>query len=312
MTTLSISLIAVGVLFCTAVPGFIFIKRKMGDESLIKGITQILFYVCGPCLAVYTFSSAEFSTEKLIDIGIFALLCTAIQLVILGATYLVLRRKYENPLARVMTIATTFANSAFFGIPIIEALLPSIASSVIIYTTVYTVVMNCIGWTVGCSIISGDARFISFKKIFLNPAMIGMIIAFPIFLFEIELQANFLSMVTICARMSSPLSMLVLGMRLATVERLGSLFTDWRLYLTIAVKQIAMPLFTFGVLYFLPISYEVKAVLFVISACPVAAVVLNFSELVGKCQKQAANAVLLGTLLSIVTLPTVTLLLPLL
>jgi len=312
MTTFFISLIAVAVLLVTAVPGFIFIRKKIVDEGFIKGLALILFYVCNPCLALYTFASAEFSKEKLINLGIFALLCTLVQIIILGAAYLVLRRKYENPLARIMTIATTFANSAFFGIPIIEALLPEIAANVIIYTTVYTVIMNTIGWTVGCAIISGDAKFISAKKIFLNPAMVGLVIAMPVFLFNIEIQANFLSMITICARMSSPLSMLVLGMRLATAERISSLFLDVRLYLAIAVKQVVMPLVAFGILYFLPVAYEIKAVLFIICACPVAAVVLNFSELVGKCQREAANAVVLGTMLSIVTLPIVTLLLPLL
>ena len=49
--------------------------------------------------------------------------------------------------------------------------------------------------------------------------------------------------------------------------------------------------------------------LFVIFACPVASVVLNYAELVGEGQGTAANLVLLSVLTSIVTLPLLTLML---
>ena len=45
---------------------------------------------------------------------------------------------------------------------------------------------------------------------------------------------------------------------------------------------------------------------------PVASVVLNFAEIAGEGQKKAASLVLLGTILSIVTLPLMMLLLPVL
>jgi predicted permease len=44
-------------------------------------------------------------------------------------------------------------------------------------------------------------------------------------------------------------------------------------------------------------------------ACPVASVVLNFSEMLGQGQKTAANLVLLGTGLSAITIPLMVLIL---
>ena len=118
-------------------------------------------------------------------------------------------------------------------------------------------------------------------------------------------------MVTLLGKMSLPMCMLIMGMRLATIKP-RTLFTNFRVYLTIAAKELLMPLVTFALLVFLPISPEIKSPLFIISACPVASVVLNYSELVGEGQKEAANMVLLGTILSIFTLPVIMLLLPLL
>ena len=135
-------------------------------------------FVCQPCLAVYSFANLECTEERLRDIGIFALLTLAIIVLILGGAYLILHKKCEQPIYRIMTIAMVFSNCAFFGIPIIEAIMPDTASEVIVYTTVFAVVMNVAGWTVGSAIISRDLKHVSLKKIFLNPAMIGAVIAF--------------------------------------------------------------------------------------------------------------------------------------
>ena len=305
-----ISLIAVAVLLLATVPGYIMMKRKMLDEACISGFSKILLFVCQPCLSVYTFTSATISKEKLIDMGIFAALTVAIFLIVLGGAYFLLRGKYDEPIYRIVTIATTFANCAFFGIPIIEALLPDAASELLIYTTVFAVVMNVIGWTLGAAIISRNSEYISVKKIFLNPAIIGLAVALLIFVLKIPIEGDLKNMIVTAARMSTPLSMIIMGMRLATME-IRSLFTDVRVYLTIAVKQIVMPLVSFGLVYFLPISPDVKQTFFIICACPVASVVLNFAEIVGAGQREAAKMLLLGTILSIVTLPPMMLLLPL-
>ena len=306
-----IALIATAVLILAAVPGYIMMKKKMIDEACISGFSKILLFVCQPCLAVYTFTSATLSAEKLLEVGIFAALTAAIFLVVLGGAYLFLHKKYSEPIYRIVTIATTFANCAFFAIPIIEALLPEISEEVIIFTTAFAVVMNVIGWTLGAAIISGDTRYISLKKIFLNPAMIGTVVAVLIFVCRIPIEGDLRNMIVTTARMSTPLSMIIMGMRLATMELRG-LFIDLRVYLTVAVKQIVMPLVAFALVYFLPISSDVKQTFFIICACPVASVVLNFAEIVGEGQREAAKMLLLGTLLSVVTLPPMMLLLPLL
>jgi predicted permease len=105
--------------------------------------------------------------------------------------------------------------------------------------------------------------------------------------------------------------MIVMGMRLATSD-IKSLFTNKKIYLAVFVKQIIMPLIAFVTVIILPIDIDIKKTFLILTACPVASVVLNYSEIVGKSQKEGANAVLLGTIFSILTLPVIVLLLPLL
>ena len=161
MTTLLISLLAVGVLLLVAVPGYIIVKRKMVSVECIPGFSKVLLFVCQPCLAIYSFMELDFTLQTLANLGIFALLIILIHAIMLGGSYLVLRKRCEEPIYRIITIGTTFGNCAFFGIPVIEALMPEVASEVIVYTTVYAVVMNVLGWTVGSAIISRDAKYIS-------------------------------------------------------------------------------------------------------------------------------------------------------
>ena len=311
MSTLLVSLIAVGVLLLVAVPGFILMKRKMVSEACIPGFSKVLLFVCHPCLAVYTFMQLEFSLEMLKNLGIFALLIAAIHAIMLCGSYLVLKKKYSMAVYRIITIGTTFGNCAFFGIPIIEALMPEVASEVIVYTTVYAVVMNILGWTVGSAIISGDSKYISVKKIFLNPATIGLAVALLFYVLRVDLGAEVSSMIQVTGKSATPISMVVMGMRLATMD-LRRVFADVRIYLAIFVKQIVMPLITFGMIMLLPfVDLNLRMVLFITTACPAASIVLNFAEIVGEGQDSAANLVLVSTIFSILTLPLVMLLLPL-
>lgn len=310
MNTFLIALGAVGILLLEAAPGFVFVKKKMLGGDSAAAFSKVLLYLCQPCLAVYTFSSAEFSAEKLADIGLFSLATLVINGLMLGGAVLILRRKFADTSYRVLTLAMAFANCAFFGIPIIEALLPEAAQGLIVYTTIYATIMNILGWAIGIAIITGDTKNISLKKIFINPAMIGVVIGVPLFIFSIDLPAVLFDAVSLIGKMTTPISMLIMGMRLATTN-LKSVFTSVKAYVAVAVKTLLMPLIAFAIVYFLPLPIEVKKTFFIICACPTASVVLNFSELCGKGQREAAASVLLSTILSILTLPTMVLMLSL-
>jgi predicted permease len=313
-----VSLFAVAALLLSALPGYLLIRKKVLKEGSIAEFSRLLIFITQPALAIYTFQETSYSPEKLKSIGVFALLCLAVNAVMLGGAYLVFKKKCQNPLYRVMTVATTFGNCAFFGIPVIEALFPAESSELVIYTTVYALIMNVLSWTVGSAIISGNAKYVSVKNIFLNPAFIAFFVALSLYVLRIplvftvpgtEMRFTLLhDIIKTAGRMATPLSMLIMGMRLATMK-IGDIFTEKRVYLTIFIKQIIMPLVSLALVYFLPIGASEKRVLYIICACPIASIVLNYAEMCGVGQKEGASLVLVGTLGSIVTLPIMTLLL---
>lgn len=308
METFLIALAAVGALLFAAVPGYLFIKTKLVDKGVIPVISKLLVYISQPAIAIYTFAGLKFSWKTLLDMGAFMLLTLVFHIVVLGLAYLILRRKSEKAVYRIITIAMIFSNSTFFGIPIIEALLPEISKGLLAYASIYSLATNLVGWTVGAAIITHNTKYITVKKIFINPAFLGTFAAFIIFVFSIPVQSDIMNMITLMGKMATPLSMIGLGMRIATVD-LRSVFCDARLYLSSAVKQIVMPLIAFAIIWFLPIDAGIKCVFYILNACPTAAVVLNYSEILGEGQNESSCALLLSTITSIASLPLMMLLL---
>ena len=105
--------------------------------------------------------------------------------------------------------------------------------------------------------------------------------------------------------------MIIIGMRLAKVDII-KLLRNTKIYLVALTKLVIMPLVAFAIIYFFPIGADAKSVFYIIAACPTASIVLNFSELIGEGQEEAVSSVLMATVLSVVTLPFMMLMLPLL
>ncbi len=301
--------ISVAIMLACAIPGFWFIKSKMLEEKHIAAFNKLLLYVAQPFLTINSFRGVHYTNELGINLLIFFALAVAVQLAVISLMYLIFRKKYDNVLFRISNIAMVFGNVGFFGIPLVESVLPNNPEAVM-YASTFVIAMNILAWSLGSTIITLDKKHISFKKMFLNPAVWPIIIAIPMMMTNTEYPKHVGNMIVVFAKMTTVLSMLVMGMRLATKKDIKQLFNSPMQYLTIAVKQIVYPLFAMLLTAFLPIDIVIKKTVFILCSCPVASIVLNFSELHGQGQDRAANMMLLSTLSSLITIPLMILVLP--
>ena len=310
---------AVAKMLTFAAPAFLLMRFKKFNETSISAFVTLLLFVGQPCLTVYSFQKATqlvklgvISGRDMLVRGLWAFfLALALQCALLGVAYLIMRRKQEKAQNRIFVIAATFGNSGFFGVPILEAVMGDTHPDVVMVSALYSLVMNMLCWTVVSAIITRDSKYISLKKIIVNPNTIAGIIAITLMAFTVVLPEPVNAIISQLGNFSTPLCMFILGMRLALVEG-KELFGDIKQYLVVLCKNFAYPLLAFGVLYFVPAELYIKQALFIICCCPVANMVLSFAELLGKGQKTAANVVLLSTISSLVTLPVMCLMLPLL
>lgn len=301
MMNFFITLSAVAMMLGYASIGFLMIKGKLIKEDAISAFAKLLLYVSSPCLTIYSISKVECNKQTLFD----ALICLIFAFVVQGGLQVLFRYIYKNHVDdvnyRVHNVATAMGNTGFMAVPLLEAIMPDYPEAVFL-STVYCIAMNIIGWTVTVYFISNDKKYMRVKNAFLNPGTLALIVAIPIYLTGFKLPTELDTMITLLGKMSAPLCMIVMGARLGTMK-FKSLFIDKHVYLTIGIKQILMPMLSFFVLMALPMSFEFKEAIFILTAAPVASMVLNYAELIGQGQKKAANLVLLGTLLSIVTMP---------
>ncbi len=296
-----LTLIRVATMLAYAIPGFLFIKTKAVKEEAIPAFAKLLLYVCSPCLSLYSFSRAEYSPELhgMIWLCFFATLFLLLAMILVFR--LILRRKYEDVRWRVFIIATSLGNVGYFGVPLLEHFLAEYPFAAV-FSQIFSLTMNIVAWTVGLFVISRDKKFIRPKKLLTVPLVLSMVIAYPMFLFGWDFPPMVAEAIQLLGRMSTPLCMIILGMRLATVE-IKALITDWRSILASGTKMILFPLFALAVMLLIPVEPYVKASIFLLACCPCASMIQSLSELIGQGQKQAANTVLIATLLCVITIP---------
>ncbi len=162
-------------------------------------------------------------------------------------------------------------------------------------------------FTIGVYCITYDKKFISVKAIFLNPMTISLVVAIIIYVCKWHFPKVLGDAVAILGKMTTPVCMHVLGMRLASVS-LKNLFIRPFVYIVCGVKLVAFPLLAYLLVRFIPFFFDFfKQSILILSAAPSAAVILSLAELHECEQELTSNVVLLTTILCVVTLPVISL-----
>ena len=215
---------------------------------------------------------------------------------------------------RVLRFGTIFTNAGYMGLPLVLGLLGAEAA---IYVSVYVVCFNILVWTVGCYVFTGDVRYMSLKKAFLNPASIAIMVGLVFFITPINnylppVSEEFLSILN---SLVAPLSMGVIGLHLFEIDW-KRVWRDLVLYRYLFVRMLLLPTLLFCILklaktigYFDEIVFNT---LFICGSTPCAAVTVMYVERFDGDAPYASTMVCISTLLAVGTMPLVALWLKLL
>ena len=199
-------------------------------------------------------------------------------------------------------------NVAFLGGPLISGLYPE-SPIVVCYSSIYTTSMTIMAFTIGVYALTTNKQFMSLFSALYNQGTISLAIAVVIYLSEWHFPKILGDAVSLLAKMSTPLCMHILGMRLATVNLLD-LFKRPFVYVTSFLKLFIFPCVAYLIVYFLPFfDEEFKSSIFILSGAPCAAVILSLAELHQTEQELSANVVLVSTITCVITLPILTIIL---
>lgn len=290
--------------------GFVMYKtHKIGNEGS-KNIGNILIFLSLPCVIINGFL-VEYSTERLIGLGISALLALIVLLLSMLISRICLGRNAID------NFGASFSNAGFFGVPFILA---TISNGAVFYVASFIAFLNLFQWTYGVFLLKnsdekgmlvknngGEKRSGGAKKIALSfikaPFMIAIIIGLLFFFTQIQMPAIIGKCIKYIADVNTPLAMFTIGIY-AAQTKLGKMLLKPRLYWVSAVRLVIIPIITILLLKFLPIdNSELKNCILIASACPIGSNVAVYAQLHNKNYTYAVETVVISTILSIATLP---------
>lgn len=310
-------LITVLSLILLAVPGYLLVKTKLLPEKAAETCSAIVLYGCQPALVFMGFQKTEYDVQIGINMLIVAGLSILVHLIMMGVAYLCIRNKDNNAKLNVVRYAFVFGNCGYMGLPFLQSLFGGeYPGEVLIYGAVVIAIFNIMCWTLGIYMITGDKKNMSFKKIVLNPTIIGVVLGFIVFVIakvpivKLATDGGTLDMIleklvqslNFLGDMVTPLAMIVLGIRLSNVN-IKQLFMDKWAYIVCFFKLIIMSLVTMLITAFLPVGTIVKYALFFLLSMPCATNTALFAIKFNSDGDSGSVFVLLSTILSIATIP---------
>ncbi len=315
-------LIQVAILVLMIVPGFLLAKAKLMPEGAGKAISNLILYAAQVALIVAGFCSVDPTKEILLRMLAVFLLAIASHLLF----YLIGRlcfRSAEVAKKKVLIFSTVFTNAGYMGIPLLVALFAKEHPEVAVYGSVYITAFNLFVWSLGAFLYTEDKKYISVKKMLINPATIATFAGLIIFAlaaipavnehFIVPIVRNENGIVTPLLNnlkgLVAPLSMIIIGFRL-TELKIKEAFRDKFLYLNLFVGLIATPAATFllvKLISVLGIYHDplTASVLMISAAAPAATATSMFAEKFDGDSVYAGLIVSISSILCVVTMPIV-------
>ncbi len=322
----------VGLFFVMMIPGVVLKKCKLSTDGLGKGLSNLVLYIAQPALILRSYLRS-YDSKILVNM-LYVLLFSIIAHLIFTVSVMFIFKKAPDTIKRMLRFSTIFANAAFMGMPLIESVL---GSEALIYASIYNITFNLWLWTIGVYIctanrdVDGDGisdtdairakNSISPVKVLLHPTLIAAVIGLVCFFFSLDAGSDY-SKLPVASRfivealdavksIVAPLSMVVLGLRLAEIDFRG-FFKQKELYICLALRHIILPAAVFAVIrlssLFLDIHIDVTTSILIMASAPVATSATMFAEKYDCDAAYVSKVVAISTILSIVTMPLISLL----
>ena len=291
----------VTVILILIVIGYFITKKGMLTERGASEITSLLIKVVTPCVIVNSFIGSADTLEA--SQLLMAMALPALWLGIgLGISLLTFRKEPPER-QKVLRFALVFSNTGFMGIPLVQGI---VADTGVIYASFGVVMFNIFCWTYGYSMMSGGAK-LNLKTVLLNPGIIGLVFGLPIFFFKLRLPGVITEPLGYMADLNTPLAMLVIGSYIAKAD-LHSFVSDMSVYKVSFLRLIAAPAVYLALLLLIRPEQDLFVASMIQAATPVAANTVLFAVQYKRDSELASKLVVVSTVLSILTIPVMTVL----
>ncbi len=301
-------------LFALIAVGYIAIRSGILTQNASACFTSLLMKITLPCTIFISLVSREYDSAFINDsIIIFIAGLIVFPAMMYIARYIAKLLGVASTYRGVWAFSCAFTNSGFMGFPICLALF---GSEGLALSVVLNIAFNMTVYTVGAIEISRDnpnhdAEKISMKSIIFSEINAATLISIIFYLGRIPVPQFIASPITYLSGITTPISMIIIGMALAR-ERGIELFTNRDAWLSTFIRLIVYPAVFCLLLRFMPLGSNplIGAVLIIVIAMPGASVTAVLCEMYHGNIDFAAKVMFLQNLLCILTIPLVCMILP--
>ena len=285
--------------------GFIIGEKGWFDDKSRGLIAKLVTQVALPCYMLYTITQ-RFTAADLLKM-LPALRFPALSMVILlGIATGVARIFAVRQDRRGLFISMFFnSNTIFVGLPINQTLF---GDASIPYVLIYYMCNTTFFWTLGTYLIQrdgeGEAQFdlkTSLKKVF-SPPLMGFLLGLVLVMLQIKLPAFLASDLQYLGNLTTPLSMIFIGLSVSHVG-VKQLVLGKEQLLILLGRFLVAPLLMASIVYWVPLPSLMKQVFIIQSAMPVMTNAPVVARLYGADSDYAAVMVTETTLATMVVIP---------
>lgn len=299
------------VLFILMGIGYFCNRKDIITEEVSKKLSAIVVNIANPAL-ILTGSMGEDRIQ-----GKELLLTAVIMLIMYGvllllAFFLPALLRVEKKSRGTYQAMTVFSNIGFMGFPVIAALY---GNGALLYAALFMIPYNILIYTYGISAMTGkkketdreknpsQKKASSIGRIF-NIGVIACILTIIIYLLGISVPAFLKTTITHLSNLTAPLSMMVIGASLATID-LKKLFTDGKLLIFSVIKLVVIPVIGILLIRQFVDNQVLCGVCMVMLATPVGSMTAMLAQQYDGDYEMASRGVALTTILSVATMPLV-------
>lgn len=282
--------------------GFIAVKAKVLNNDGLTVVTKLFTKITLPFM-LFTNTVNGTTRAEIFDNMYIVLISLGTYVVLIAVSWLLVKLlRLRGDRGRLFALANTFGNVGFIGIPLLLALF---GQKVMMYVAVFTVVDQVLIWTYGFALSCPSGTKMRFEvktlKNMLNPPLVAVLLALVFVLLDLRLPTVVNDAFLTVAAASTPLPFIYIGGMIAICD-MKKFVRYYELYVGVAVKMVIIPIIVFLVLRALKINDVLAMTTMLIVALPSIAITPMLARANGSDEEYATAAVIITTLLSLVTL----------
>ena len=277
--------------------GVILAKGKVLTEQGVKSMTDTVLMIVTPCVIIKSFIR-EFNTSVLKSLLISFLIAFLAHIGFIILSHLLIRDS-DKAKEKVLRFGAIFSNCGFMSIPLQQALLGDNGT---FYGSSYIAIFNLFIWSYGIITMSGDKKYLTPKKLIVNPGIISITIGLIIFLFSVPIPKIIYQPINHISALNTPIPMIIIGYHLSKSNLLDGI-KNIKCIFAMSLRLILYPILALIVLYLCGVRGDMLVSSVISCSAPVAAITTMFSSKFGADTSLSVNFVSLSTVLSLLTMP---------